>query len=118
MKIYAKMDPKSDPEIDVWPLEGSIFEVLGEFLRSRIFDEFSIGKKSAKSLQFSVWGVATGAPRGIWGCGRRIGRGPSEGQESAEIGRSVWHAFGTPLRETGAAHLKGSALPADPQRIK
>ena len=54
MKIDAKMDPKSDPKIDVWALEGPIFEVLGGVLRSRIFDEFSIGKKSAKSLQFGV----------------------------------------------------------------
>ena len=48
MKIYAKMHPKSDPKIDVWALEGPTFEVLGGFLRSRIFDEFPIGKKSAK----------------------------------------------------------------------
>ena len=54
MKIDAKMDPKSDPKIEVWALEGSTFEVLGGFKRSRIFDEFSIGKMSAKSLQFSV----------------------------------------------------------------
>ena len=54
MKIDAKMDAKSDPKIEVWALEGPTFEVLGGFLRSRIFDEFSIGKKSAKSLQFGV----------------------------------------------------------------
>ena len=54
MKIYAKMDPKSDPKIDVWAPEGLIFEVLGGFLRSRIFDEFSIGKKSAKNLRFGA----------------------------------------------------------------
>ena len=35
--------------------------------------------------------------------GRRVGRGPSEALESAEIGRSVRHASGTPLCETGAA---------------
>ena len=35
--------------------------------------------------------------------GRRIGRGPSEALESAEIGRSIRHASGTPLCETGAA---------------
>ena len=54
MKIYAKMDHKSDAKIEVWALEGSIFEVLGGFKRSRIFDVFSIGKMFAKSLQFSV----------------------------------------------------------------
>ena len=47
MKIYAKMDPKSDPKINIWALRGPIFEILGGFLRSLIFDEFSIGKKSA-----------------------------------------------------------------------
>ena len=54
MKICAKMGPKSDPKIEVWALEGSIFEVLGGFKWSRILDEFSIGKMFAKSLQFSV----------------------------------------------------------------
>ena len=54
MKICAKIDPKSDPKIDVWALEGPTFEVLGGFLRSRIFDEFSIGKKSAKNPTFWV----------------------------------------------------------------
>ena len=52
MKIYAKMDPKSDPKIDVWAIRGPTFEVLGAFLRSLIFNEFSIGKKSAKNLRF------------------------------------------------------------------
>ena len=54
MKIDAKMHPKSDPKIDVWALEGPTFEVLSGFLRSRIFDEFSIGKKSAKNPTFGV----------------------------------------------------------------
>ena len=68
MKIDAKIYPKSDPKIDVWAPEGLIFEVLGWFLRSRIFDEFSIGKKSAKNLRFWVWHLET--------LGRRVGRGP------------------------------------------
>ena len=38
-------------EIDVWAIRGPTFEVLGAFLRSRIFDEFSIGKKSAKNRE-------------------------------------------------------------------
>ena len=46
MKIHAKMDPKSDPKIDIWAIRGPTFEVLGWFLRSLIFDEFSIGEKS------------------------------------------------------------------------
>ena len=51
-KILAKMEPKSDPKIDVWAIRGPTFEVLGAFLRSPIFNEFSIGKKSAKKLRF------------------------------------------------------------------
>ena len=47
MKIDAQMDPKSHPKIDIWAISGSTFEVLGWFLRSLIFDEFSIGEKSA-----------------------------------------------------------------------
>ena len=54
MKIDAKMHPKSDPTIEVWASEGWVFEVLGGFLRSPIFDEFSIGKKSAKNLRFGA----------------------------------------------------------------
>ena len=47
MKIYAKMDPTSEHQIDVWAIRGQTFEVLGTFLRGLILDEFSIGKKSA-----------------------------------------------------------------------
>ena len=54
MKIFAEMEPKSDPKIDVWAIKGPTFEVLGAFLRSLIFDEFSIGKKSAKNSTFGV----------------------------------------------------------------
>ena len=41
------MDAKSDPKTDVWAIRGPTFEVLGGFLRSLFFDEFSIGEKSA-----------------------------------------------------------------------
>ena len=54
MKIDAKMHPKSEPKIDVWALEGPTFEVLGWFLRSPIFDEFSIGKKSDRNPTFGA----------------------------------------------------------------
>ena len=47
MKINAKMYTKSDPKIEVWAIRGPTFEVLGGFLRSLIFDEFSSGEKSA-----------------------------------------------------------------------
>ena len=47
LKTDAKMDTKSDAKIDVWAIRGPTFEVLGGFLRSRIFDEFSNVEKSA-----------------------------------------------------------------------
>ena len=47
MNIYTKNDPKSEPKIEVWAIRGPTFEVLGWFLRSLIFDEFSDGEKSA-----------------------------------------------------------------------
>ena len=28
-RIYAQMDPKSHPKIDIWVIRASIFEVLG-----------------------------------------------------------------------------------------
>ena len=49
MKIQAKNGPKSEPKIDVSAIRGQTFEVLGAFLRSPIFNEFSIGKKSVKN---------------------------------------------------------------------
>ena len=46
-KFHAKMDAKSEHKIEVWALRGPTFEVLGEFLRSLISNEFSNGEKSA-----------------------------------------------------------------------
>ena len=48
MKIYAKMEPKSEPKIDVWEIRGPTFEVLGAFLRSLIFNEFRSSKSRPK----------------------------------------------------------------------
>ena len=101
------MDAKSDPKIKVWAIRDPTFEVLGRFSRGLILDEFSIGKKSVKNPTFGVRRSAKGGQRGILREGRRVGRGPSEALESAEIGRSIRHASGTPLCETGAADLKG-----------
>ena len=39
MKIYAQMDPKSHPKIDIWAIRGPTFEVFGSVLRNAIFDE-------------------------------------------------------------------------------
>ena len=78
MKIHAKIDPKSDPKIDLWATRDPTFEILGRFLRGLIFDEFSIGKKSVKNPTFGVRGSAKGDLRAVCVQGRRIGRGPSE----------------------------------------
>ena len=78
MKIYAQMDTKSDAKIDVWAIRGPTFEVLGTFLRSPIFNEFSIGKKSTEHQRFWGRGAAKCISRRFAGSGRRVGRGPSE----------------------------------------
>ncbi len=54
MQNPCQNGPKSDPKIDVWAIRGPTFEVLGAFLRSLIFDEFSIGKKSIENPTFGV----------------------------------------------------------------
>ena len=71
MKIDAKMDLKSDPKIDIWVLRGQIFEILGCFLRSQIFDGFLIGEKSAKSLKIGGLGLLKAKFLRFWG---RVGR--------------------------------------------
>ena len=53
-KIDARNGSQNDAKIDIWALRGWVFEIWGGFLRSPIFDEFSIGKKSAKNLQLGV----------------------------------------------------------------
>ena len=47
MKNYAKIDSQNEAKINVWAIRGPTFEVLGGFLRSLKFYEFSIGEKSA-----------------------------------------------------------------------
>ena len=47
MKNPCQNGSKSEPKTEVWAIRGPTFEVLGGFLRSLIFDEFSIGEKSA-----------------------------------------------------------------------
>ena len=81
MKIDAKMDPKSNPKLDIWALRGQIFEILGCFLRSRIFEGFLIGEKSAKSLKIGGLGWPKGRLEDPFGQGRQVGRRP-------------WEAFG------------------------
>ena len=40
MKIYAQMDPKIHPQIDVRAIRGRTFEVFGRILKNTIFDDF------------------------------------------------------------------------------
>ena len=77
IKVYAKIDPKSDPKIHVWAIRGPTFEVLGGFLRSLIFNEFSNGEQP-KDRQSWRLGAATGRMRADLGQGRRAGRWPQE----------------------------------------
>ena len=109
------MDPKSDPKIDIWALRGQIFEILGCFLKSQIFDGFLIGEKSAKSLKIGGLGLLKAKFLRFWG--RVGGRGGGQQrllesdrnwQESAE---SVPNAL---LPARGAADLKATASAADP----
>ena len=91
-KMAPKMLPKSITNLS-FGVRGPIFSILGGFLRSLIFDKFSIGKKSVKNLRFGVWGSAKrGEGRKKWS-GRRVGRGPEEALESAEVWLKVWHAL-------------------------
>ena len=86
MKIHAKNDPKSEHKIDVWAIRGPTFEVLGGFLRSLIF---LLIFDWQKNRTFGVRWSAKRGKRDHRGSGRRVGRGPSEALESAEIGRSI-----------------------------
>ena len=47
MKKLCQNGSKNEPKTEVWVIRGPTFEVLGGFLRSLIFDEFSNGDKSA-----------------------------------------------------------------------
>ena len=47
MKKPCQNGSKSEPKTEVWAIRGPTFEVLGGFLRSLIFYEFSISEKSA-----------------------------------------------------------------------
>ena len=49
---------KNDLKIELWALGGSIFEILGGFLKRRIFDDFSIGKKNDRKSD--IWGPRDG----------------------------------------------------------
>ena len=74
MKICAKINPKNEPKINVWAIRGPTFEVLDAFLRSLIFNEFSVGKKCAKNAPQATQGEPKARPR-------RPKEGPSGAQK-------------------------------------
>ena len=101
MKIDAKMGIKSKTKNDVWAIWGPTFEVLGGFLRSLIFDEFSIGETSASNRQNWRLGAATRASARFLGQGRR---------DEAVASRGFWSLTGT-----GRSLQKASRTPCSPQ---
>ena len=116
MKFCAKLDPKSDPKTDVWVMRDPTFEVLGGILRSLIFDEFSIGEKSAYNRQRLRHGAAKRSFGGFWRQGRRQRRWPAEAfgvwQELAGVCRK--HPERPAPRKGGGGYLKATASAADP----
>ena len=66
-----KCTSKVTPKIDIWVFRGQIFEILGCFLRSRIFEGFLIGEKSAKSLKIGGLGLLKAKFLRFWGGGGR-----------------------------------------------
>ena len=47
IKNLCQNGSKSEPKTEVWAIRGPTFEVLGGFLRSLIFNEFSNGEELA-----------------------------------------------------------------------
>ena len=79
MKIYAQMDPKSHPKIDLWAIRGPTFEVFGSVLRIAIFWWFlRCAKIDQKWQKFDTWAdFGRVVPKNAKG--RRQRRGPWEG---------------------------------------
>ena len=73
--------------------QGPTFEVLDAFLRSLIFNEFSIGKKSANNLRFfALMGGQMHFKTFRW-VGSADRAGSVWGQESAEVRVKIRHAL-------------------------
>ena len=51
---------KNDVKSELWALGGSIFVILGGFLKRQIFDDFSIGKKTSQNRTFGARGTEKG----------------------------------------------------------
>ena len=68
MKIYAQMDPKSHPKIDIWAIRGPTFEVFGRILKNAIFWWFLGSPKIDQKSKSLACGAQTGHPV-RWPCG-------------------------------------------------
>ena len=91
MKIYAQMDPKSHPKIDIWVIRGPTFEVFGSVLRNAILDEFwDMQKVDQKYQKFDTWAAKGVSDDSFWE-GRRQRRSSWEG---------FWEVLGQVLRTT------------------
>ena len=67
---------KNYPKIDMLALGGLIFEILGGFWRSSIFDEIlGRAKVDQKSIKSDIW-VARRLPDQFFGVGLRQGAAP------------------------------------------
>ena len=120
-KLHRKWLPKcSQNPLKIWhlALEDRIFAILGGFLRSQIFDEFSIDKKSKNILHFGAWGSATCIFGAIFAWGRRVGRGLSGGfggmQRQAEVSDTPWH----PALRDGGGGFKGLRPTRQPNKYE
>ena len=63
----CETESQNDVKIDLVALGGVIFDILDDFLRGPIFDEFSIGEKSVqnvKKVDLERTGVEIGANNG------------------------------------------------------
>ena len=101
-KIDAKRGPKMSPKSMLWRSGVGFLRFLGGFLRGLFFDEFSIGKKSAKNRENGgPWLLKSKFWR-FWG--RVGGKGGGRGRllESDKSLARVCNAFQTPMpRERG-----------------
>ena len=79
MKIYAKIDPQSDPKINVWALRDPTFEVFGCVLRNAIFFMiFEVCQNRQKMKQIDIRAASShesAGPRGMCGAAGGVRRG-------------------------------------------
>ena len=118
IKNGCKKGCKNDLKIDLWALGGRIFEILGGFLRGLIFDEFSIGKKSAKNRENGGPWLLKAKFIDIWGGVGGKGGGHGRLLESDKSLTRVCNDFQTPMpREWGRRISRRSLMPPTPEKM-